>query len=60
MSTVTLNHITKTYNKGQVVAVDDVSFDVKDGAALEKFFIRECAGDGKPSPKIFGTPLKHD
>ena len=35
-------------------------FNVKDGDALEKFFIKECAGDGKPSPKIFGTPLKHD
>lgn len=35
-------------------------FNVKDGDALEKFFVRECAGDGKPSPKIFGTPLKHN
>jgi hypothetical protein len=35
-------------------------FNVKDGDALEKFFIKECAGEGKPSPKIFGTPLKHD
>jgi hypothetical protein len=35
-------------------------FNVKDGDALEKFFIKECAGDGKPSPKIFGKPLKHD
>ena len=35
-------------------------FNVKDGDALEKFFIKECVGDGKPSPKIFGTPLKHD
>jgi hypothetical protein len=35
-------------------------FNVKDGDALEKFFVQECAGDGKPSPKIFGTPLKHD
>jgi hypothetical protein len=36
-------------------------FDVKDGDELEKFFIQECAGDNeKPSPKIFGTPLKHD
>ena len=35
-------------------------FNVKDGDALEKFFIQECAGDNeKPSPKIFGTPLKH-
>jgi hypothetical protein len=35
-------------------------FQVKDGDALEKFFIQECVPDGKPSPKIFGTPLKHD
>jgi len=35
-------------------------FNVKDGDALEKFFVKECVGDGKPSPKIFGTPLKHD
>jgi hypothetical protein len=35
-------------------------FNVKDGDALEKFFVQECAGDGKPSPRIFGTPLKHD
>jgi hypothetical protein len=33
-------------------------FNVKDGDALEKFFIKECSGDGKPSPKTFGTPLK--
>ena len=35
-------------------------FKVKDGDALEKFFMKECVPDGKPSPKIFGTPLKHD
>jgi hypothetical protein len=35
-------------------------FNVQDGAALEKFFVKECVTDGKPSPKIFGTPLKHD
>ena len=35
-------------------------FNVKDGDALEKFFVKECVGDAKPSPKIFGTPLKHD
>jgi hypothetical protein len=35
-------------------------FNVKDGDALEKFFVQECSGDGKPSPKIFGTSLKHD
>ena len=35
-------------------------FNVKDGDALEKFFVKECSGEGKPSPKIFGTPLKHN
>lgn len=35
-------------------------FNVKDGDALEKFFIKECVGDGKRSPKIFGTPLKRE
>ena len=35
-------------------------FNVKDGDALEKSFVKECAGEGKPSPKIFGTSLKHD
>ncbi|MEY2507029.1 MAG: hypothetical protein QOH01_1358 [Verrucomicrobiota bacterium] len=35
-------------------------FNVKDGDALEKFFVKECAGDGKPSPKTFGTPLKNN
>jgi hypothetical protein len=35
-------------------------YNVKDGDALEKLFIKECAGEGKPSPKIFGTSLKHD
>ena len=35
-------------------------FNVKDGAALEKFFVKECVDAEKPSPKIFGTPLKHD
>jgi hypothetical protein len=33
-------------------------FNVKDGDALENFYVKECSGDGKPSPKIFGTPLK--
>jgi len=35
-------------------------FNVKDGDALEKFFVKECVHSEKPSPKIFGTPLKHD
>ena len=34
-------------------------YNVKDGDALEKFFIKECAGDNaKPSPKIFGKPAR--
>ena len=35
-------------------------FNVKEGDALEKFFMKECVDAQKPSPKIFGTPLKHD
>jgi hypothetical protein len=35
-------------------------FNVKDGDVLEKFFVKECVDDRKPSPKIFGTSLKHD
>ena len=31
MSAITLNNITKTYNKGKVLAVDDVSFSVEKG-----------------------------
>ena len=31
MSAITLNNITKTYNKGTVLAVDDVSFSVDNG-----------------------------
>ena len=31
MNTITLNNITKTYNKGTVLAVDDVSFSVEKG-----------------------------
>lgn len=31
MSAITLNNITKTYNKGTVLAVDDVSFSVEKG-----------------------------
>jgi ABC-type multidrug transport system ATPase subunit len=31
MSAITLEHITKTYNKGTVLAVDDVSFSVEKG-----------------------------
>ena len=46
MATVSLNHITKTYNKGQVVAVDDTSFDVKDG---ELFGLIGPDGAGKTS-----------
>jgi len=31
MSAITLEHITKTYNKGTIVAVDDVSFSIEKG-----------------------------
>jgi len=31
MNAITLNNITKTYNKGKVLAVDDVSFSVPEG-----------------------------
>src|ERR1035437_1035887 len=31
MSAITLNNITKTYNKGNILAVDDVSFSVEKG-----------------------------
>src|ERR1035437_3566930 len=31
MSAITLNNITKTYNKGGILAVDDVSFSVENG-----------------------------
>ena len=31
MPDVVLNNIVKTYNKGEIKAVDDVSFSVKDG-----------------------------
>jgi hypothetical protein len=33
-------------------------YDVKDGSALDKFFIKECTPGDRPSPKVFGTPLK--
>ena len=35
-------------------------FNVKDNDVLEKFFMKECVPDGKPSPKIFGTPVKRN
>ena len=31
MSAVSLDHITKTYNKGKTVAVDEMSFSVNKG-----------------------------
>jgi ABC-2 type transport system ATP-binding protein len=46
MATVSLDHITKTYNKGQVLAVDDISFDVEDG---ELFGLIGPDGAGKTS-----------
>lgn len=46
MATVELNHIVKTYNKGEVQAVDDVSFTVADG---ELFGLIGPDGAGKTS-----------
>ncbi len=46
MNAVTLEHITKTYDKGAVRAVDDVSFDVKPG---ELFGLIGPDGAGKTS-----------
>ncbi len=46
MDAITLNNITKTYNKGTVLAVDDVSFSVKKG---EIFGLIGPDGAGKSS-----------
>jgi ABC-2 type transport system ATP-binding protein len=46
MSSVTLKNITKTYNRGKVLAVDDVSFEVKKG---ELFGLIGPDGAGKTS-----------
>lgn len=46
MNSVSIKHITKTYNKGKVLAVDDVSFDVKKG---ELFGLIGPDGAGKTS-----------
>src|SRR5690606_31711222 len=46
MDAVTLENIHKTYNKGNVLAVDDVSFDVKKG---ELFGLIGPDGAGKTS-----------
>ncbi|MGP8215875.1 MAG: ABC transporter ATP-binding protein [Bacteroidia bacterium] len=46
MNAITLNNITKTYNKGTVLAVDDVSFSVKKG---EIFGLIGPDGAGKSS-----------
>ncbi|HWB62906.1 MAG TPA: ABC transporter ATP-binding protein [Chitinophagales bacterium] len=46
MNSITLNHITKTYNKGTLTAVDDVSFEVKKG---EVFGLIGPDGAGKTS-----------
>ncbi|XZF16276.1 ABC transporter ATP-binding protein [Chitinophagaceae bacterium MMS25-I14] len=46
MAAVTLEHIVKTYNKGNVLALDDISFDVKEG---ELFGLIGADGAGKTS-----------
>ena len=46
MNAITLNNITKTYNKGTVLAVDDVSFSVEEG---EIFGLIGPDGAGKSS-----------
>jgi ABC-type multidrug transport system ATPase subunit len=46
MSTITLNNITKTYNKGATLAVDDISFSVDKG---ELFGLIGPDGAGKTS-----------
>lgn len=46
MSAVTLDHITKTYDKGKVLAVDDISLQVEDG---ELFGLIGPDGAGKTS-----------
>jgi ABC-2 type transport system ATP-binding protein len=58
MASVTLQHISKTYNKGSVIAVDDVSFDVKEG---ELFGLIGPDGAGKTSIfRILTTVLLAD
>ena len=46
MSAITLDHITKTYNKGATLAVDDISFSVEEG---ELFGLIGPDGAGKTS-----------
>src|ERR1039457_2776977 len=46
MSAITLNNITKTYNKGATLAVDDISFSVNKG---ELFGLIGPDGAGKTS-----------
>ncbi len=58
MSAVTLNNIVKTYDKGHVLAVNDVSFDVKEG---ELFGLIGPDGAGKTSIfRILATLLLAD
>ena len=46
MTSISLSHITKTYNKGSVTAVDDISFSVNEG---ELFGLIGPDGAGKTS-----------
>src|SRR5664279_4065432 len=58
MQAVCLNHLTKTYYKGKILAVDDVSFEVKSG---ELFGLIGPDGAGKTSIfRILATLLLAD
>jgi len=58
MSAVTLDHITKTYDKGKVLAVDDISLQVEEG---ELFGLIGPDGAGKTSVfRILTTLLLPD
>ena len=65
MSAITLNNITKTYNKGSILAVDDISFSVDkgehfgligpDGAGKSTLFNTLTAGGAYADDRLFAT-----
>ncbi|MFC0182452.1 ABC transporter ATP-binding protein [Pseudarcicella hirudinis] len=57
MAAVSLENITKTYDNGKVLAVDNVSFEVKEG---ELFGLIGPDGAGKTSIRILTTVLLAD